>query len=117
MAKSKKELLQAVLSDQEQIAIQMFVDNDVQREAVKKILLWGVHNTGTIKKGEYVDPTRNFAWGIVQAAQAQGLDNETIGRRMLAAWEGMQTVQSAWQELELFKLQPEKTSKEGNPAR
>lgn len=114
--KSKKAMLQEVLSDQEQLAIQMFVDNDVQREAVKKILLYGVYNTGTLKKGEPSDPTRNFAFGIVQTTEAQGLGDDMIGRRIRAAWEGAQIVESGFQELAMFKTEKDELQPKSNPA-
>lgn len=114
--KTKKALLQEVLSDQEQLAIQMFVDNEVQREAVKKILLYGIYNIGTLKKGEPSDPTRNFAFGIVQTTEAQGLGDEMIGRRMRSAWEGAQFVESGFDELAMFKTEPKEPAPKSNPA-
>ena len=113
----KKERIESIVSDQEKVAIQSFVDNDVQREAVRKLLFFGITQHGAFSKGKTVEPTRNFALGIVQLIQSQGLKNEDIGLRMSSIFEGAQILESAWLELELFKTQEEEPEPKENNAR
>lgn len=113
--KPKKVLLDEMLDDQEKLAIQMFIDNPVQAEAVKKILLFSVYEAGMLKKGQPANPLRNFALSFV--SNQLDATNEQIGQKLRASWEGIQFIESAWQELELYKKQEPTSPKKENPAR
>lgn len=104
-----------VLSDTEKLAIQMFVDNEVQVRAVKKILLFGIYNNGTLKKDLTPDPLQNFAFRLV--SRGMNLTNEVLGQQNRAEWEGINALENAFNELLQFKKNDERSEPKGNPAR
>ncbi len=117
MAGIKKELLDSVLDDHEKLAIQMFYDNEIQREAVKKILLFGIYQNGTLQKGKAANPLNNFALGLASNAAELHLKNEDLGEQLRAAWEGIQFVERAWLGMSLYKKDEDAKPKKENPAR
>ena len=113
---NKHELLDKFLNDTEKLALQNFAENDVQREAVKKVLLFEIYHNGTLNIGETPDPLRNGILGLVSRGPA--LDNETLGRALRAQWEGINYLEVGFQELEKFKTKPEEEKEnQDNPAR
>lgn len=111
-----KDSLDLFLSDVEKELIGSFVENQELREAVRKVLLFGVYNNGTLKKGKKPDPTLNFALGLVSNAEELHLDNEKLGAQLRACWEAIKFIELAWSNLEKYKplLNPPKTK--SNPA-
>ena len=114
---SRREVIEQSFSDVEVSALKLFADNEITREAVRKLLLYGITQQGAFEKGKPVDPTRNFALGIVQLAEQQGLGHDAVGKRMTAVFEGVQFLESAFQEIDLFKTIHEEEETKGNPAR
>src|SRR3990167_8331136 len=97
------DLLDEILDDQERLAIQMFYDNVVQREAVRKVLLAGVYQNGTLKKGKPANPLNNFTLGLIANKVELKLTNEQIGEHLAAQWEGMSIVELAFSNLAKFQ--------------
>lgn len=114
--RTKKELIDTILDDQEKLALQMFIDNDIQREAVRKVLLFGVYQSGTLKKGKEANPLNNFMLAYVSNAAELHLKNEEIGEYARAAWEGIQLVENAFEAINAYRKLEEKTPDTSNPA-
>ncbi len=112
----KKDLLDKILNDNERLAIQMFVDNEVQREAVKKVLLAEIYYNGVLKEGEAADPLRNFTLGLVSNL-GDRLRNEALGEQLRAAWEGINMLEVAFNQLSIYKREDEPKKAKDNPAR
>lgn len=103
------------LTDIERELIEAFVKNETQREAVKKVLLFGIYSNGVIKAGLKHDPTMN--WALALSADMDRASNEQLGANLRAVTEGLRVVEHAFVELSKFdKGEPKKESK-GNPAR
>lgn len=115
--KQRKEKIDEVLSDQEKLAIQMFMDNEVQREAVKKVLMFGVYHNGTLRKDQPADPLLNFTLGLVSNAAELKMSDADLGSQLRAAWEGVQFVELAWSMMSSYKKDAPEKSKKENPAR
>lgn len=115
--KYKREMIDEILDDQEKLAVQMFIDNKVQHEAVKKVLLFGLYNNGTLQKGKKADPLANFTLGLVANAAELKLTNEDLGEQLRSAWEGIQMIEIGWNGLSLYKKESEPLPKKENPAR
>ena len=110
-----KEYIDSILSDQEKDAIAAFTQNEVLVEAVKKVLLVGIYGNGTLKKGEAADPLRNFAFGAV--FNRPDISNEHIGEELRAAMSGINTLETAFQNLLAYKPVPVTLPPKKNSAR
>ena len=91
----KNEQVDKFLNDKEKLAIQMFVDNSTQMEAVKKVLLWEIYQNGTLKSGEEPNPLRNSALGLAATME----DPTKIGVRLMAMWEGINFLEGGFKQL------------------
>lgn len=96
-----KEYLHSILSDLEKKKVQQFYDDDVMREAVKKVLLVGIYDNGSLKKGQHADPRRNFILSL--ANPEESLPDDILGQRVRAAWEGVNALESGFSVLADFK--------------
>lgn len=110
-----KDYIKNVLTDIEKDKLKQFQDDDVMREAVKKIILTGVYSNGILKKGESADPLRNFALGFVSN---QGhLDNAIIGQQLRAGWEAINMLEVGFSNIADFKTETKVDKKPENQAR
>ena len=94
-----KDVLEEYLTEVEQFEVTKFVENKLQYEAVKKVLLMGVYHNGTLRKGEKADPSRNFALGLIAHEASGALSNEIIGADLRASFEGIKLVETALSKL------------------
>ena len=109
----KKQYLDSFLDNTEKELIGQFVINEQMKNAVKKVLLAGAYNAGVLRKGKEADPLENFALSI---ACIKGVKNEDIGADVKACWEAINTLENAFNDMEMYK--PEKVPEfKGNPAR
>jgi hypothetical protein len=110
-----QDYLDSILDDAEKAQLEYFMENEVMREAVKKVLLVGIYGNGTLQKGKRADPLRNFALGL---ASNQGeLPNEILGQQLRAAWEGINSLELAFSTLAKYKSTPERSVPKSNQAR
>ena len=108
-----KSVLDSYLDDTEKVAIQMFVDNEVQLKAVKKVLLFDLYNNGVLKKGEEPKPLRNSFVGIVRSYD----DPKKIGQMAMALVEGINILEVGFKQLQSYSKGKPKVGKDkGNPA-
>ena len=61
--------LENLFTDREKDELHRFVNNDIMREAVKKVVLSCVYFDGTIKKTGIPDPLTNFMLAKVSLAE------------------------------------------------
>ncbi len=104
-----------ILNEQELIEVRKFLENEVQMEAVRKVLLGGIYYNGTLKPGEASDPSRNFALSLV--AQRGQASNEELGQDLRACSQGIILLETAFQKLLTYKEKEEPKEKEKNQAR
>ena|SRR3990167_4273222 len=90
----RKSSLDRFLTQEEQQGLAQFYDNEIMREAVKKVLLFELYHNGTLQKGEEPDMLMNFALGAV-ASQPNATD-EQIASRLRATWQGMQLLEAGF---------------------
>jgi len=95
---NKLEALDKILSDVEKQKIKSFVLDDVMREAVRKVLLFGLEVAGKFEKGKAVDVERNFAFSTI-AEFGDRIDNEKLGAAHRALWEGLRLLQTSFKDL------------------
>jgi hypothetical protein len=110
-----QDYLDSVLSDAEKAHLASFYDNEVMREAVKKVILSGIYSNGALKKGEPADPLRNYLLGF--PFQRPELSNEQIGADLRASVSAINTLEVAFSNIARYKSEPERSPKKTNQAR
>ena len=109
--------LQEILSEQEETHIKQFVDNVGMREAVRKVLLAGLYENGVIRKGQGHDPVKNFTFGFVQDETGKSINNEAIGERLRAAFEGVMIVEASFSNMNTYRTETQRSKPNINEAR
>lgn len=103
------------LNDLELEKVKVFVEDPVMFEAVRKVLLSGIYQNGTLKPGQKANPSKNFALSL---AFDPKVDNEALGADLRASASGIHFVELGFRELEKLVPQPIKSplQQEENPA-
>lgn len=104
-----------ILNDLEKVAVQQFYEHETMREAVKKVLLRQVYDSGTLKPGEPADPLKNLA--LVFVSQFPGATDEQLGRKTRAIYEGINAIEVGFGELASYKQVEEQPKPKVNKAR
>lgn len=105
------------LNDLEVSKVEAFCNDEVMREAVKKVLLQSIYSHGTLKPGEPADPLKNRAFHLVQLATQNPIPDAELGAHLRGIWEGVNALEAGFQELDAYKTPaPDKDEVEENPA-
>lgn len=102
-----------ILNDIESEKISLFNEDTIMKEAVRKVLLRGIYQNGTLKKGEHSNPKQNFMLAIANNPQ---LSNEEIGAEARAAYWGITILEQAFDKLSEIKRPNTKEEIISNPA-
>lgn len=95
------------LNDLEKELVRSFYENEKQREAVKKVILAGLYDNGTLEAGKPSEALKNFALTFVHTNP--GVTDEQVGRRIRAQYEGLMKVEEAFNHMASYKkVEPEK---------
>lgn len=103
------------LSDQEKDLLKSFYKNETMREAVKKVILFGLYNNGVLKPGDKSDALRNAAFNLVSNRGEN--TNEQIGADLRAMWEGVNALENAYDLIASFIPEPTPANPTVNRAR
>ncbi len=87
------------LSDIEKKKLESFNEDEVMKEAVRKVLLEGVYYNGTLKPDEKADPLTNFALTFHHKGSQIPQTDEDIGRELRAWSWALDTLESAFEEI------------------
>lgn len=103
------------LSDIEREKISSFNDDTILKEALRKILLAGIYENGTLTPGIPANPRKN--WALSFGAVDRGVSDAEIGQNVRAyAW-AINAVESAFQRVEEIKVEANReVKKKKNPA-
>ena len=107
------------LDDREKAEVQRFLENDILKNAVKKIFLFGIYGNGTLEAGKDPEPSQNFALSLIWDASGRELSqtNEQLGERLRASAEGIRFLETGFALLDKFKAAPKVKEEKKNPAR
>lgn len=103
------------LNDLELEKVRQFNDDEVMREAVKKVILETVYACGVLKKGKKADPLHNMA--LVYVSMNKDATNDQVGAHMRALYEGINFVEMGFGAIAKYKKDPLPTPKGQNQAR
>jgi hypothetical protein len=90
---------QEYLNDLEIVEIERFCANELQFEAVKKVILQHIYSQGVMAKGKKHNPLKNRALVLVDAE----VTNEKLGSKLRALWEGVNALEGGYAELTKIK--------------
>jgi len=94
------------LSDLEIAKIKSFVEDKAMFEAVRKVLLKGIYENGTLVPGKKANATRNFALTFNIDPK---IKNEDLGADLRATVQGISFVELGFTELEKVSPAPVKS--------
>lgn len=92
-------------SDLEKSKLSIIAGDPVMFEALKKHLLAGIYQNGTLKPNEKAEPTRNFALRF----DLDGKSNQELGEDLRAVVEGIRMIEVAFKELSSYKEEASST--------
>ncbi len=91
------------LTESEVQKVESFCADEVMFGAVKKVILQHLYNQGVITKGEAHNPLKNRALTLVSG----NIDDAELGSRLRALWEGINALESGYEELKNIKSKKE----------
>jgi hypothetical protein len=102
-----------ILDEIERDKVIAFYQDTTMREAVRKILLWGIYNSGTLVPGQGANPKQNF---LLSIAENTTLDDAKMGQELRAAWWGIAQIENSFGKMAEIKRPEEVKAEEVNPA-
>ena len=109
-----KEQLNSFLSENEQKALVQFNGSEVMKEAVRKVLLFGIYQNGVLKRDIPANATQNAAFWMV--SNMPTASNEEVGSELKAVWQGINALEHAFDEIGKFQTE-QKVEQKMNKAR
>lgn len=104
-----------MLSDNEKQSIEAFCNNKTMYNAVKKVILSGIYEQGTLKEDEDPNPLENAAFHLASLSIKNPIPDEMVGQNVKAMFAGINALEVGFNKLESFK-QVKKGKPEKNPA-
>lgn len=95
--------MQNYLTDIEIAKIEAFNADEVMTSAVKKVLLQHIYSQGVITKGQEHNPLKNRALVLVGG----DVSNEELGSQLRSLWEGVNAIETGFNELSTIKSKVE----------
>ena len=111
---TKRHVLDEKLSEAEKNQLTAFCENPLMMDAVKRVLLFPIYESGVIKKGEPVLPRLNYFLNLYMNKPTW--DNEELGKEVKIRAEALLLIENAWMEIEGYQKEEEYEPGE-NPAR
>ena len=105
--------IDTILSDKEKKEVEKFLSNSVQKEAIRKVLLFGAYGNGTLLPDEAADPQYNFALSL---GAAREVSDEQLGQDLRGSIKAIELLETAFKQLEKFKEITVDKSDAVNPA-
>lgn len=103
------------LNEKEVEKIIQFNNDEVMKQAVKKVMLSGIYESGTLKAGEPANDT-NWAYSLGGQMVPDGsLDDAQLGSLLRATAKGIGYLEDGFKRLSEIK-KPEKSEEDENPA-
>lgn len=100
-----------ILTSEEISRVIMFNNDEQLKNAVKKIMLADIYNSGTVGEGDVV--TRNWVYGMIP--QTGEVSNQSIGENLRAHIVGLSFLEEAFKKVESYQSKKE-LLEDKNPA-
>ena len=104
------------LTDQETSLVEAFCKNEKMFDAVKKVVLAGIYDHGTIKAGQKPNPLENAAFNLVSLAMDNPIPDEEIGKHLRGMWAGVNALENSFKRLKEIKIEVKEKDNQTNKA-
>jgi len=91
------------LTDLEIAKIEAFCADREMYMAVKRVILAGIYEHGTIKEGYIPNPLENAAFNLASLAITNPIPDEALGQHIRSMWAGVNAMKNAFDKLEGIK--------------
>jgi hypothetical protein len=95
--------MQEYLNELEIVKIEAFCADTEMYEAVKKVVLQHIYSQGVMEAGVGHNPMKNRAFQLAQHCTENPVTNEAMGAQLRGVWEGVNALESGYQELKNIK--------------
>lgn len=95
--------MQNFLTEEEIVKIEAMCSDKVLLEAVRKVMLAGIYTHGVVQQGHDHNPLINGAYNLVSLSLTNPIPDEILGQTLKAQWSGVNSLKSAFDELEKIK--------------
>jgi len=93
------------LTDLNKAKIEAFCADKEMYDAVKKVLLAGLYEHGTLKEGYTPNPLQNAAFSLASQAVQNPIPDELLGQHIRGMWMGMNALELGFNRLDGIKLE------------
>ena len=93
-----------ILSEGEVQQLGTLENNPELKEALRKLLLFPIYYSGTLQKGESINPMVNWLFGLVAKRDGATATDEQIGRDLRIQHAAVNLVEFAFDEIAKFKV-------------
>lgn len=83
--------------------IEQFCKDKDMYTAVRKVLLQGIYEHGTVKKDHIPDPLVNGAFSLAALAQTNPITDDLLGQHIRGMWAGINAMKNAFDTLDSIK--------------
>lgn len=104
------------LTDIQKIKIETFCNDREMYEAVKKVVLSGIYEHGTIQLGYTPNPLENAAFSLASIAVQNPIPDEALGQHIRGMWAGVNSLENGFNKLKNIKGAVETPYEEINEA-
>lgn len=104
------------LTDVQIAKIEQFCNDEEMYNAVRAVMLAGIYSHGTVKRGYVHDPLQNGALRLARLAVNNPIPDDILGAHIRGVWEGLNSLENAFQSLRSIKKEPEPVESPYNEA-
>lgn len=104
------------LTDLEIAKIEAFCKDEALYNAVRKVLLQGIYEHGTVKKEGIPNPLVNGAFSLAALSMENPIPDEQLGAHIRAMWAGVNAMKNAFDTLDTIKSQKDEIESPYNEA-
>ena len=95
--------MEKYLTEVEIEKIELFNQDEVLVEAVRKVMLQGIYSHGTLQQGVTPDPLKNGALALAAVSTNNPIPDEALGQHIRGVWAGLNALENAFQDLKRIK--------------
>ncbi len=95
------------LTDLQVVKIETFCKDTEMYNAVRKVILAGIYEHGTVHTDYVPDPLKNGAYSLASLALTNPIPPELVGQQVMAQFAGINAMKNAFDDLDSIKSEVE----------
>lgn len=92
-----------ILTDLQKTKIETFCKDTEMYEGVKKVMLAGIYEHGTIQLGYTPNPLENAAFNLAALSVQNPIPDEQLGQHIRGMWAGINALENAFNKLDKIR--------------